>query len=159
MNEEKIEAIKNAIRQIMQMIIERGKPLSNELKIQITKVLEFAVQRIAQLRSEGAAAPTQTPPVASAPYPSSNIFGFNYEPDSQTLLVKFMGKDVADSGPVYSYAGVPKFLFDVLRRGAVGPKTSGQNKWHRWRKGVTPSHGAAMYALIKEGGFTYQKIS
>lgn len=28
-----------------------------------------------------------------------------------------------------------------------------QNAWHRWRENVTPSHGAAMYALIKEVAF------
>ena len=101
----------------------------------------------------------QIPPLENAPYESSNIHAFRYEPKSQKLYVKFQGKDVANAGPVYSYEGVPPFIFDVFKRGAVGPVTSGSNKWHTWRKDVLPSHGAAMYHLIKAGGYPYQRLS
>lgn len=98
-------------------------------------------------------------PLEAAPYPSSNINSFAYDPKSKRLLVKFMGKDVANAGPTYSYEGVPDFIVDVFARGAVGPKTTGKNKWHAWFKGVTPSHGAAMHALIKQAGFPYQRVA
>lgn len=98
-------------------------------------------------------------PIPPAPYPSSNINGFQYDPESKQLLVKFQGKYPQQNGPVYKYEGVPDFIFNVFSRGAVAPKTSGRNAWHTWKKGVTPSHGAAMAALIKNGGYQYQRMS
>lgn len=160
MNEQKIEELKDAVRALMQMIVQRGKPLSPEIKAQLTKVLEFVEGRIIELRQqEPQGAPTTPEPLPGAPYPSSNINAFKYDPKSQKLLVKFMGKDIAGAGPTYSYDGVPSFIAEVFARGSVGPKTSGSNKWHAWKKGVTPSHGAAMAALIKNGGFPYKKVA
>ena len=98
------------------------------------------------------------PNLEPAPYESSNINAFKYDPKTQKLIVKFQGKYPKQNGPVYAYDGVPKNIFDVFARGAVAPKTSGKNRWHRWRKGVTPSHGASMYALIREGNFPYRKL-
>ncbi len=140
------------ILELVLEIIESGGILDDELIRNISSIIMEALQSM-----QPAAAPV--PETPKAPYPSSNIFGFQYDPQAQKLLVKFMGKDTANAGPVYSYDGVPKFIFDVLRRGAVGPKTSGKNKWHTWKKGKMPSHGAAMAALIKEGGFNYRKVA
>lgn len=106
--------------------------------------------------------PTSTetiPPLESAPHESSNINAFRYDPNSGKLYVKFQDKYPGTNGPVYSYEGVPPYIFDLFRRGAVGPKTSGSNGWHTWKKNVSPSHGAAMYALIKQGGYKYAKLS
>jgi hypothetical protein len=99
------------------------------------------------------------PPLQPAPHESSNINAFRYNPENQQLFVKFQGKYPQQNGPVYRYEGVPDFIFNVFSRGAVGPKTSGSNGWHTWKKGVTPSHGAAMAALIKNGGYQYQRMS
>lgn len=93
-----------------------------------------------------------------APYPSSNINAFKYDPSTKELLVKFMGKDTADSGPIYKYDGISKFIYDTFARGAVPPKTSGRNKYHKWIKGVMPSLGAAMYHLIRNN-YNYQRVS
>ena len=99
------------------------------------------------------------PKLQQAPHESSNINAFRYNPENQQLFVKFQGKYPQQNGPVYKYEGVPDFIFNVFSRGAVAPKTSGSNQWHTWRKGVTPSHGAAMAALIKNGGYPYQRMS
>jgi KTSC domain len=99
------------------------------------------------------------PPLQPAPHESSNINAFRYNPENQQLFVKFQGKYPQQNGPVYKYEGVPDFIFNVFSRGAVGPKTSGSNGWHTWKKGVTPSHGAAMAALIKNGGYQYTRMS
>jgi len=99
------------------------------------------------------------PPLQQAPHESSNINAFRYDPESQRLFVKFQGKYPQQNGPVYKYEGVPDFIFNVFSRGAVGPKTSGSNAWHTWKKGSTPSHGAAMAALIKNGGYQYTRMS
>lgn len=100
----------------------------------------------------------QIPQVDPAPHESSNINGFRYDPKTQELLVKFQGKYPQQNGPTYSYSGVPPYIYDVFSRGAVAPKTSGKNAWHRWRKGKAPSHGASMYALIKQAGYKYRKV-
>ena len=99
------------------------------------------------------------PETDRAPHESSNINGFKYDPRSQKLYIKFMGKDTADSGPVYKYSGVPQNIFDVILRGGVAPLTSGKNKYHTWHKGITPSHGASVSALIKKGGYEYTRLS
>ncbi len=170
-NEQKIEAIKEALREIMRVLSERGEPLSDEIKMGLAQVMQHAASRIQQLRQEQSVEPVEPvaaqapaeaiPPVnyGNTPHPSSNINAFQYDPKSGKLVVKFMGKDVANAGPQYEYSGVPPWIFDVFKRGAVGPKTSGSNRWHTWKRGVTPSHGAAMAALIKAGGFPYQKVA
>ena len=180
-----IENIKNAIRELAQILINRTEPLSEGEKKQLAQVLEHAAIRISELRQQeeplqkeeeevakevAATGETQQenppqgplpsiPQLEEAPHPSSNINAFRYEPESKRLFIKFQDKYPGQNGPVYSYEGVPKNIFDVFSRGAVAPKTSGKNAWHRWRKGVAPSHGAAMYALIREGGFPYQRLS
>ncbi len=186
MNEDRIEEIKNALREMMQLVVIKGKPISDEEKIMLTRAMEYASQRITQLRQEQAeqeqlqqaeaeqaevaeqiSPPQQppTPPIGGeipeldpAPHESSNINAFKYDPKSKKLIVKFQGKFPSQNGPVYSYEGVPQNIFNVFRRGAVVPRTSGRNAWHRWQKGIAPSHGASMYALIREGGFPYQRL-
>ena len=163
MNEQRIEELKNALREIVRMVTERNEPLNEDLKAILVQVMEHVATRIQQLRQEES--PTEglqamaKQPLEPGPFPSSNINAFKYDPKSGRLLVKFMGSNTADSGPVYGYEGVPGFIFDVFRRGAVGPKTTGKNKYHAWFKGVTPSLGAAMSALIKQGGYPYQRLS
>jgi hypothetical protein len=186
MNEQQIDDIKNALREMMQIIIQRGDPLSDELKLRIAQVMEHVAGRIQQLRqdqgtegtitedptvpSEGISptSPTgegqqptggEVPDLERAPHESSNINAFKYMPESKQLYIKFMGKDSADSGPVYSYQNVEKNIFDIIARGGVGPLTSGKNKYHEWHKGVTPSHGASVSALLKKGGYNYQRVS
>ena len=162
MNEQIIQELKDALREIVQAIISRGGPMSQEVRDMLAQVMEHVANRIQELRQEGPVdglEPAAIPELDPGPFPSSNINAFKYDPDSGKLHVKFMGKDTADSGPVYSYEGVPKYIYDVFRRGAVGPKTSGRNKYHAWVKGVTPSLGAAMHALVKAGGYPYQRLS
>lgn len=159
-NEEQIQNLKNAIREVLQLITERGEPLSDEIKLLLAEVMEHVANKIQELRKQEIAPPVaKIPELEPGPYPSSNINSFRYDPKSKKLLVKFHGKNTADGGPVYGYDDVPPFIYEVFRRGAVAPKTSGKNKWHTWKKGVTPSLGAAMYALIKSGGYNYQKLS
>jgi len=60
MNEQLIEDIKNQIRELMQLLIERGEPISDEMRLQLARAMEHASNRIVQLRQE---VPTQTPPL------------------------------------------------------------------------------------------------
>ena len=61
MNEEQIERIKNSVREVMQLIAQRGRPLSNELKLQLARVIEHAAERIQEIRGAPPEAPQQAP--------------------------------------------------------------------------------------------------
>ena len=185
MNEEAINNIKDALREVMNLLVQRGQPISDDIKQILTQVMEHVASRITELRQPGSmpsllemenqqeqvsnemappeqppAPPTggNVPPLDQAPHESSNINSFKYDPENEQLYVKFQDKYPGQNGPVYSYEGVPNYIYDIFRRGAVAPKTSGSNAWHTWKEGVTPSHGAAMNALLKGGGFAYQRI-
>jgi hypothetical protein len=152
--EEQINELKNALREVMMLISERGQPVSEDMRLMIVRVMEHVANRIQELRSQ-----EQLPMnLEAAPYKSSNINAFKYDYKTGKLLVKFMGKDIADGGPTYEYGGVPRFIFDTFRKGAVAPKTSGRNKWHTWKKGVMPSLGAAMYHLIRTN-YPYERVA
>lgn len=162
MNPQELEALLRELVQGIMLVIQSGEELSDEFQgilaqtigSLVTKIDEAKAQETSNLLiSQGA------PPLQPGPYPSSNVNSFKFDPRSGTLFVKFHGKDTPDSGPVYRYDGVPKNVYDVFSQGRVAPKTSGQNQYHRWIRGVTPSLGASLYALIRNGGFPYQKIS
>lgn len=146
------------IEMLMQYISTNGSSLNPETQQALAQLLSQANQLIESL--SGGIGDIQPPEdLENAPYPSSNIHAFRYNPDNGQLFVKFQGKYPQNNGPVYSYQNVPPFIFDVFSRGAVAPKTSGSNKWHTWKKGVTPSLGASMHALIKAGGYPYKRLS
>lgn len=158
-----LEDLMNQLLMGLQEILASGEVLSDEFQGTIAEELNATLQRIQQLQSEMGDVdnmpPTPpTPELEPGPFPSSNVNSFKYDPDSGQLFVKFHGAESVDSGPVYQYGGIPKYIYDVFSRGAVGPKTSGQNQYHRWIKGVTPSLGASLNALIKNGGFPYQRL-
>lgn len=52
MIEQQIEDIKNSLREMIQLITQRGEPLSNELKLKIAQVMEHAANRIKELRQQ-----------------------------------------------------------------------------------------------------------
>lgn len=83
---------------------------------------------------------------------SSNIFGFQFDPKSNKLKVRFQG------GGVYEYFGVPQQVFRIFQAGAVPAKTTGRNEFGRWWTGKLPSSGAAFHKLIKLGGYTFRKV-
>lgn len=152
-------------QQLISYIANNSDNLNAETQRALAEFLQQTMQFI-EMQVQNTGNINQLPPqlpssneTQDSPYPSSQINGFQYDPRSGKLLVKFQGKDVADAGPIYSYDDVPKHIYDVFRRGAVGPKTSGSNRWHTWKRGVTPSHGAAMNALIKAGGYKYQRLA
>ena len=160
--EEEANELEDLLQELLagiQEIIQSGEVLSDEFQGYLAETLNRLTNRIDELRTQIGAGPIQTPEIPPGPHPSSNINGFNYDPKSGKLFVKFQDKYPGTNGPVYSYEGIPPYIFDIFKRGAVAPKTSGKNKWHTWKKGVTPSLGASMNALIKGGAFPYQKVS
>ena len=91
--------------------------------------------------------------IPEAPINSSNIYGFDYDPRSKKLAVRFQ------SGSIYTYDGVPPGIFMVFKQGAVPAKTNGQNQYGMWWQGKQPSLGAAFYEMIRNGGYPYQKVA
>jgi hypothetical protein len=155
-----VRQLEQLLRLFLQTIDEvqsSGEELSDEFQGQLAEFLDLLINRIAKLKEEERI--TVGTPIDPAPHPSSQINAFAYDPKTQQLRVKFQDKYPGQNGPQYQYEGVPPFIFDVFRRGAVAPKTSGSNAWHRWKKGVTPSLGAAMNSLIKAGGYQYQRLA
>lgn len=163
--EEEIRVLDDIADQIissLKLIVESGEQLPDRLMFEIAEILQDITQRTLELQQQISPVeglPSEPPKLDVGPFASSQINSFKYDPQKQQLFVKFMGKDSADTGPVYGYQGVPPFIYDVFRRGAVGPKTTGKNKYHAWQKGVTPSLGAAMNALIKSGQYQYQRLT
>lgn len=158
MNPEELRELLLELVQAINLVMQSGEVLSDEFQGQLAETLSNLVSRIEQGRTPQEEA-QPTPPLQPGPYPSSNVNAFKYDPRTGTLFVKFHGKDSADSGPVYRYGGVPLNIYDVFSKGRVAPKTSGANRYHRWIRGVTPSLGASLYALIRNGGFPYQRVS
>lgn len=155
MNElQQVQLLLDQLINALQQTFQAGEEIPDELQGQIAQELEYLFNRINQLSQ-----PTQIPELSNAPFPSSNIHAFKYDPETQKLFIKFQDKYPNTNGPIYQYENIPKFIFDVFSRGAVGPKTSGANRWHRWQKGITPSLGAAAHALIKSGGYQYQRVA
>lgn len=166
MDLQELEQLLKDLMQSTQMVMQSGEELSDEFMGAIAETLNRLYTRIEEARqnenqsSADNLPPTQAvPQLDQGPYPSSNVNSFKYDPNKQTLFVKFHGQDSADSGPTYRYENVPRNIYDVFSKGRVAPKTSGQNKYHQWIKGVTPSLGASLYALIRNGGYPYQKIA
>lgn len=91
--------------------------------------------------------------IPQAPLDSSNIYGFDYDPRSRKLAVRFQG------GSIYTYDGVPPGIFMVFQQGAVPAKTEGANQYGQWWRGKQPSLGAAFYEMIRNGGYPYQKVA
>lgn len=150
------------LMQAIQQVMESGEVLSDEFQGTLAQTLSLLMERIEQEEQTPPAAPIPPitpPPLDRGPYPSSNVNSFKYDPTNGTLFVKFHGQETADSGPVYRYQNVPRNVYDVFSNGRIAPKTSGQNQYHRWIRGVTPSLGASLYALIREGGYPYQRVS
>jgi hypothetical protein len=163
-----ILAIIESIQIFMDYLAQDGANLSPEAQQQLVEFIQNTTEFVEQYQLEQGINPPPTnpstptggpvPSLDQAPFPSSNISRFKYDPESQNLIIQFLDKYPNANGPVYSYGGIPPYIFDVLRRGAVGPTTSGKNKWHAWNKNVLPSLGAAVNHLIKAGGFPYQRI-
>lgn len=157
MNEERINAIKDALRELIQIITQRDQPLDAELRAMLGQVMEHAATRIQELRQEGVP-PPEVPDLTDA-MPSSNISRFAYNDNNNELYVQFLGKHPNRDGPVYSYQGVPKVIFDLFRQGAIPARTKGRNRWGEWWRGKVPSIGASMFTLIKNAAYPYTRVA
>lgn len=155
-----MDEINALIQSLIQQVLQNQDQFSEEELRMIFEVLRQAVEYVqAQGIPEEAPIEAPTPEVQPAEFPSSNVNGYAYNPDSGDLLVQFHGPYPQADGPVYKYSGVGKNIYDLIARGGVAPRTSGKNKYHEWVKGMTPSHGASVNALLKESGIPYQRVA
>jgi len=163
MNPEELRALLLELVQAINLVMQSGEVLSDEFQGQLAQTLSNLVSRIDQGRGKQSDADglPPTPPESDIQeaMPSSNVEGFAYDDKTGRLLVRFLGKHPNRNGPIYSYGGVPPNIFDIFRRGAIPAKTNGKNKWGEWWQGKYPSMGAAMYHLIRAGGYPYRRIA
>jgi hypothetical protein len=160
MNElQELEAMLQELTQTLQTVIQSGQQLSENVKLAVAQTLEILFNRIEELRGSETPPVPPTQPKLTESMPSSNVEGFAYDDNSNRLYVRFLGKHPNRYGPVYQYENVPANIFEIFRRGAIPAKTDGKNKWGHWWKGKYPSMGAAMYHLIRAGGFPYQQVA
>lgn len=156
------------LRQLLSMLIqetssylETEQEEDEELYLALAETMRNLLSRIYELEQspiEGLQEASKVPQIDKG-MASSNIYGFNYDPKSQRLFVKFQGNDGEGQGPIYGYDGIPQVIFDLFQMGAIPARTDGQNKWGKWWKGKVPSAGAAFHTLIKEAGYPYQKVA
>ncbi len=155
---QQFEGLLSELLQALQMTMQSGEELPDELQGQIAQTLELLYNRIESLRAVAPSSTSpQSPPLESS-MPSSNVEGFAYDDKNKKLYVRFLGKHPNPNGPVYSYDNVPPMIFELFRKGAVPARTDGKNKWGKWWKGKVPSMGASVYTLLRLGGFPYQRI-
>lgn len=158
--QEELLALEELLDQLLrgiQDVLQSGEVLTDDFQMMLAQELEETTTRIDQLRSQ-TSVPATPPPIQEA-MPSSNIEGFAYDRENEHLYVRFLGKYPDRNGPIYSYQGVPKVIFDLFRQGSIPARTNGKNRWGNWWKGKVPSIGASMYTLIKNAGYPYQRIS
>lgn len=146
---------------LLQTLLTQAADLADELTDEemqeVLRIFQDAIEIIQQQGEVPETTPIENLP--SAEYPSSQINGFAYDPQTKKLRVQFHGPYPNAAGPQYEYSEVPEWVFQIFSRGAVGPRTSGANQYHRWEKNKLPSYGAAMNALIKAAGFSFRKLS
>jgi hypothetical protein len=147
---EELEALLKELVQSTMKVLQSGEVLSDEFQGMIAKNLSYLMERIEDLKYKD---------LDKGKFPSSNVNAFKYNPSTGDLFVQFHGPYPKAEGEVYRYSGVPKNIYDVFSEGRVAPKTSGANKYHQWIRGVTPSLGASLNSLVKNGGFQYKKLS
>lgn len=156
---QKLQTLQDELLSNLANVFSRGIQLSDAQQGLIAEQLSWLTNRIEQLSQP--TAPTQSPEKMrmARPMPSSNIHSFGYDDKTGKLLVKFQGDYPDQNGPVYGYEGVPKQVFEMFRQGAIPAKTKGKNDWGEWWVGKQPSLGASMSALIKNGGYQYQRLT
>jgi|SRR3974390_39914 len=155
---QELEELMRDLLQAIQLMVDYGEEMSDELQGAVAQTLEMLYNRIEQLRGEAPPEPPAEPELTEA-MPSSNVEGFAYDDENGRLYVRFLGKHPDRNGPIYQYENVPPNIFEIFSKGAIPAKTNGKNKWGRWWKGKYPSMGAAMYHLIRAGGFPYQRVA
>jgi len=142
------------VKTLTQQILANEKEFSDQELEKMWQVLQRAVEFLEGQEITTAGTPID---IKQGEFPSSNVEGFKYDPDTKEMFVQFHGPYPNAKGPIYSYGNVPPFLYDIISKGRVAPKTSGKSPYHDWQKGVSPSLGASVYALLRDN-FPYQKV-
>jgi len=154
----------NDLREAIATVLELAGQMIDELDDQameaLAELINAASERLTQMEQEleGPIGGPTTSDLTPA-MPSSNVEGFAYDDKTGRMLVRFLGKHPDREGPIYAYSGIPKNIFDIFQKGGIPAKTNGRNKWGSWWQGKYPSIGAAMYHLIRAGGYPYQRLT
>lgn len=106
-----------------------------------------------QLQSKITLFPQQKDGIPQADLQSSNVYGYQYDPSSGSLKVRFQ------NGGIYEYDDVPPFIYKLFSDGAIPAKTEGENEYGAWWIGKRPSIGSSLNYLLKNGAYRYTKLN
>lgn len=161
MTSQELRELIQELVQAVSLAMQSGEQLPDEFLGQIAQTLELLYNRLEEVEAAGQDIPPTPPsgrPDIQEAMPSSNVEGFARDENTGKLYVRFLGKHPNRMGPVYEYSGVPDSMYNLFRQGAVPARTNGQNKWGKWWKGKSPSMGASVNVLLKQGGFNYRRV-
>ena len=106
-----------------------------------------------QLQSKLTITPESKDGIPHADLQSSNVYGYQYDPETGGLRFRF------NSGAIYDYYDVPPSIYRLLSEGAIPAKTTGSNEYGTWWTGKKPSLGASASELLKNGPFNYRRVA
>lgn len=73
---------------------------------------------------------------------SSNVDKMMWNSETLELVIRF------NDGSTYTYSNVSESIFNNVSEGNWPPKTSGENEYGSWEKGIEPSVGAAVHHYL-----------
>lgn len=156
---QELESILTQLLSVVQEVIASGEVIDDDVQMALAETFSLLLERMEQIRSRDTTPTTPLQDQIEPSMPSSNVEGFAYDPKSNRLMVRFLGKHPNRNGAIYAYEKVPPVMFELFRKGAVPARTNGRNKWGRWWRGKNPSMGSSVYTLLKQGGFSYRRLT
>ena len=173
MQEKQIDDIKAALREMIALLTQRGEPLSDELKLKLSQVMEHSANRITALRAEQKASQEQQPGEDKAITPTTQPV-----PGDESLLWILSGGDpnvfvnylrTYPGGNFQALLGNPSALNNLIVRlqktmpqGLPGqtngiPDTAIQSSNVKGMK-YNPSTGELMVAFHGGGIYRYDQV-
>jgi hypothetical protein len=74
---------------------------------------------------------------------SSNVKRMKYNNRTQTMTIEFNG------GGIYEYYKITYTTYLNVKNGNAVCRTTGQNKYGKWKVGKTPSNGSAVWSYLR----------
>lgn len=159
MNEQSINDIKDSLREVMQLLVQRGEPIPDDLKLMLAQVMEHAANRITELRTVGNVQQSPTPPQPPQPPEEPPTAASSNIEDVDLLWILAGGNEEAFIGYLRTF---PNTGFNQLLRNPAQLREVIANLSSRFGEGINLEadgipHGPLMSSNIY--GFQYDQNS